>query len=126
MQADLAARCAARHLDGVADFVQPRAGMFLWVRLLPTTAAEEQLAVDGDSVVRRAGDLGVAVVPGRIFAVESYAADDDGGAARAKPCPFLRVSFVNTPPALVDEGLRRLRRAVDEERAEMKKAMGAA
>lgn len=138
VQADLAARCAARHLEGVAEFEPPRAGMFLWVRLLPLVeeegkeeqegrgAARATAAVDGDCVVRRAGDLGVAVVPGRIFAVESYAADDDGGAARAKPCPFLRVSFVNTPPALVDEGLRRLRRAVDEERAEMKKAMGAA
>jgi DNA-binding transcriptional MocR family regulator len=135
VQADLAARCAARHLEGVADFVQPRAGMFLWVRLLPTTAAEEQLVVDGDSVVRRAGDLGVAVVPGRIFAVESYvrAAEDEeeGGRQAASaaasapaprplpPCPYLRVSFVNTPPHLVDEGLRRLRQAVDEELAEM-------
>jgi DNA-binding transcriptional MocR family regulator len=163
VQADLAARCAERHLAGVADFVQPRAGMFLWVRLLPAAAAgggeggggeaTAALVVDGDSVVSRAGDLGVAVVPGRIFAVESYVRDDQedgggeaqrcsrcvggssngGGAAAAKaaaasasasatpraPCPYLRVSFVNTPAHLMDEGLRRLRQAIDEELAEM-------
>jgi DNA-binding transcriptional MocR family regulator len=126
VQADLAARCASQHLEGVAEFEPPRAGMFLWVRLLPLEVEKNKqlLGVDGDRVVRRAGDLGVAVVPGRIFAVESYTSDGGEGEkeqSSSRCCPYLRVSFVNTPPALVDEGLRRLRRAVDEEREAMVK-----
>lgn len=127
VQADLAARCASQHLEGVAEFEPPRAGMFLWVRLLPLEVGEKEnkllLGVDGDRVVRRAGDLGVAVVPGRIFAVESYTSggEEEKDPQNPRCCPYLRVSFVNTPPALVDEGLRRLRRAVDEEREAMVK-----
>lgn len=123
VQADQAARCAARHLAGVAEFEPPRAGMFLWVRLLPVVpAGGGDGVVDGDRVVGRAADLGVAVVPGRIFAVESYV-DGGGGGVGGKPCPYLRVSFVNTPADLFDEGLRRLRQAIDDERAEMMMTM---
>jgi DNA-binding transcriptional MocR family regulator len=81
-----------RHLPDLLPSVVPRGGLHLWIRLpdglddleLATEAAAEQ----------------VVVFPGRPW----YAAEP--------PAPHLRLTYAAAPPALLDEGVRRLARAV--------------
>ena len=48
---------AERHLSGLAEWERPRAGMFLWVRLLAGV-------LDSSSVMQACKDARVIVVPG--------------------------------------------------------------
>lgn len=81
-----------RHLPDLRPVTVPRGGLHLWIRLpdglddieLATAAAAEQ----------------VVVFPGRPW----FAAEP--------PAPHLRLTFAAAPPDLLDEGVRRLARAV--------------
>ena len=47
---------AEQHLTGLADWTQPAAGMFLWLKLLVVS--------DADEILDKLKDAGVVVVPG--------------------------------------------------------------
>ncbi|KAL6781009.1 hypothetical protein ACKKBG_A09385 [Auxenochlorella protothecoides x Auxenochlorella symbiontica] len=83
---------AQRHLAGLADWEQPRAGMFLWITLrgIPDSARiwdamreAKVVAVPGGALNVRAGTPGFA-------------------------SPAMRISFSYNTPEQVEEGLRRL------------------
>lgn len=97
---------ALRHeLGAMLDFAEPQGGMFVWARLRGAAAAAAAGSpVDTHALLARAVDEGVAYVPGRAFAVAS------GGAGHADE---LRLSFATSTPAELEEGVRRLRRAVE-------------
>ncbi|KIP06241.1 hypothetical protein PHLGIDRAFT_24665 [Phlebiopsis gigantea 11061_1 CR5-6] len=91
-----------RHLDGLAEWTPPEAGMFYWFKLL--TGDGE----DGDSneVIRTtAFERGVLALPGAVF----YP-------SRAKSA-YVRASFSQLGEEDVDEALRRLRGALLDTRA---------
>lgn len=73
--------------DG-ARWTRPEGGLFLWVELPESVSAEE--------LFKRAIRERVAFVPGAPF----FAAEPRRN--------FLRLNFSNCPPALIDEGIRRL------------------
>ncbi|HOG47216.1 MAG TPA: PLP-dependent aminotransferase family protein [Anaerolineae bacterium] len=78
----------ARHMPPGVRWTQPQGGLFLWLSL------PEQ--VDSLKLLEDAIAAKVAFVPGTAF----YA--DDGGRNA------MRLTFASTPPALIDEGIRRL------------------
>lgn len=55
-RASVMLQAADKHLRGLAEWVGPRAGMFLWLRLLHCP--------DADDVVQDLVDAGVVVLPG--------------------------------------------------------------
>ena len=58
-RASIMLQAADTHLRGLAEWVVPRAGMFLWARLLHCT--------DADEVVQELLDAGVVVLPGELL-----------------------------------------------------------
>ncbi|PSC75895.1 B Chain Kynurenine Aminotransferase Ii Inhibitor [Micractinium conductrix] len=110
VQSEYAAKAAALHaaaqreLAGLAEWRQPRAGMFMWVRLLGVDESSQVLdALQAERVV---------CVAGRIC--HPRAADP------AFRCPYLRLSFSHPPAERLEEGVRRvgvaLRRLAQEPR----------
>lgn len=81
-----------RHLPELVPAAPPRGGLHLWVRL------PEHLD-DAEVTVAAAGER-VVVFPGRPW----FAAEP--------PAPHLRLTFAAAPPEILDEGVRRLARAV--------------
>jgi 2-aminoadipate transaminase len=75
-------------------WTRPDGGFFLWVDLPPR--------LSGDAVTVSALAQGVAVYPGSIFYPNG-----DGGASG------LRLSFSDASPAIIREGIQRLKRGVD-------------
>ncbi|EFN56794.1 hypothetical protein CHLNCDRAFT_144288 [Chlorella variabilis] len=98
LQAGYAASAAAlhaaarRHLEGLAEWREPRAGMFMWLRLLGVE--------DASDIQEELREARVVVVPGR--ACHPRASDP------SFRCPFVRVSFSHLPPEELEEGMRRL------------------
>jgi DNA-binding transcriptional MocR family regulator len=82
----------ARHLPLLAPPAVPRGGLHLWVAL-PEGA-------DDVAVASAAAAEGVVVFPGRPW----FAAEPPG--------PFLRLTYAAAPPDALDEGVRRLARAL--------------
>jgi len=72
----------------------PPGGLFIWLRLPEGVAC--------DALLRHAWAEGVTYAPGRGF----FPVPSDGG-------PYMRLNFACQPPELIDEGIRRLRRAID-------------
>lgn len=99
---------AHKHLEGVAEWVTPVAGMFLWLklRLPPSNASDSSSSApadEGDSfelISTKAKAAGVLAVPGMAFM-------PSGG----KTC-YVRTSFSIIPEEEVDEAFRRLRKVV--------------
>ncbi len=85
-----------RELCDAIDFVQPQGGLFVWARL---TGSGGRLA-DGGELARRAIDQGVAFVPGAPFF------------ARQADAATLRLSFATVGPERIEEGVRRLAKAL--------------
>mgnify|MGYP000868037699 FL=1 len=75
----------------------PRGGLFLWVELPPEINAEELLQ---DAIQEK-----VAFVPGHAF----YAAGRSGGHLNT-----MRLNFSNAEPEMLEEGIRRLARAIEQ------------
>ncbi|OZM83251.1 PLP-dependent aminotransferase family protein [Pseudonocardia sp. MH-G8] len=81
-----------RHTPDLQPTAVPRGGLHLWVRLPPT--------VDEADLVTAAAAEQVVVFPGHPW----FAAEP--------PAAFLRLTYAAAPPALLDEGARRLARAL--------------
>jgi 2-aminoadipate transaminase len=89
------ALCAAasEHLADLFEWTVPEGGMFVWM-----TARQQGL--DTNALLPIALKEGVSFVPGSVF--------DPGG----KVSPSLRLNFTANPPEVLQEGVRRLSRAV--------------
>jgi len=85
-----------RELGAAVTFTQPRGGLFFWLRLTGAGGA----STDAAALARRAIEQGVAFVPGSPF----FAQAPDGAT--------LRLSFATVGLADIDEGVRRLARAL--------------
>src|SRR5690606_36206422 len=85
-----------RELGDALDFVAPQGGLFVWARL---TGARGQVA-DGAVFAKKAIEHGVAFVPGAPFF------------ATAPDHATLRLSFATAPLDQIEEGIRRLAKAL--------------
>lgn len=100
---DMFEAAAKKHLDGVADWVTPVAGMFLYINMHLTTDGS---AGDSFAVIReKAVEKGVLAVPGTSFMPSGSKSS------------CVRVSYSLATPEQADEGFRRLREVIDEVRA---------
>ena len=81
-----------RHLPALAPARSPRGGLHLWVALPDGT--------DDVAVAAAAAAEGVVVFPGRPW----FPAEP--------PAPYLRLTYAAAPPDALDEGVRRLARAL--------------
>lgn len=101
---DMFEAAAKKHLDGVAEWTTPVAGMFLYINMQLTKDGTE-----GDSfalIREKAVEKGVLAVPGTSFMP-----------SKSKSA-CVRVSYSLATPEQADEGFRRLREVIDEARAE--------
>ena len=89
---DALAAALRRHLPALAPTTLPRGGLHLWVALPEGT--------DDVALANAAAAEGVVVFPGRPW----FPADAPG--------PFLRLTFAAAAPDALDEGVRRLARAL--------------
>jgi len=76
------------HLSGLAHWERPRAGMFLWLRLLGIS--DSQSLIEKEAVQAK-----VLMVPGRAFS------------SLPDTSPYVRASFSTANPDQMDEALRR-------------------
>jgi tryptophan aminotransferase len=84
-----------KHLTGLAEWIVPEAGMFLWFELL--LPAHSPHAQDSEALIREeAFANGVLALPGTVFM------------PNGPKTPYVRASFSLLEPAKVDEALRRL------------------
>ncbi|KAK7006260.1 Aminotran-1-2 domain-containing protein [Favolaschia claudopus] len=101
---DMFERVARKHLEGLAEWVTPVAGMFLYIKLLVHNDGRE---ADSEKIVLgKATSKGVLAVPGTAFM------------PLKGPSPYLRVSFSLIEEDQADEACRRLREAVLEAKME--------
>ncbi|KAL3159334.1 hypothetical protein ABBQ32_011286 [Trebouxia sp. C0010 RCD-2024] len=84
---------AKQHLEGLASWLPPEAGMFMWLKL-------EGGVKDADDIIDALKDEQVAVVPGRI--------SHCNGPRPPFPCPFVRLSFAMAPEEDIPKGIERL------------------
>ena len=101
---DMFEAAAHRHLDGLASWVSPDCGMFLYIDLHLNKDGSK-----GDSsrlISTTAVEKGILGVPGVGFSPSGQASS------------FVRVSFSLTDEAEADEGMRRLAECVREARGE--------
>ncbi len=89
---DAMAEALGRHLPQDAHWLTPSGGLFIWLRL--------PRGLSSDELVPFATAEGVAFAPGALFF---------GG---GRPQPYLRLNFAEHPPETIEEGIRRLGRAV--------------
>jgi DNA-binding transcriptional MocR family regulator len=89
---DALAGALQRHLPALAPVTLPGGGLHLWIALPEGS--------DDVAVAAAAGAEGVVVFPGRPW----FPADPPG--------PFLRLTYAAAPPDALDEGVRRLARAL--------------
>jgi GntR family transcriptional regulator/MocR family aminotransferase len=92
---DAALQAVRRWLPAETRWITPQGGLFLWLRLPPGT--------DSDRLLPLALAAGVSFAPGRQF----YADGRSGADA-------LRLNFAALPPEQIDEGIRRLSRALEQ------------
>ena len=100
---DVFERALRTHLDGLAEWVTPEAGMFVWFKLLIADEPGEE----GDSfdlVRNKAFENGVLALPGTVFL-------PDG-----RKTAYVRAAFSLLPEEDVNEALRRLRITILEAR----------
>ncbi|KAG0147317.1 hypothetical protein CROQUDRAFT_76724 [Cronartium quercuum f. sp. fusiforme G11] len=97
---------AKRHLDGLAEWNRPRAGMFLWFKLNIAKPGDEDNADSNALVATTALKNGVLAVPGHEFMPSG------------RKTVFVRTSFSLIDEETADEGFRRLANAIKEARKE--------
>nr|KAJ3414355.1 hypothetical protein HK105_001797 [Polyrhizophydium stewartii] len=88
---------ARRHLDGVAEFTVPTAGMFVWLKLIGIEDSFELIST-------KAVDKKVVLVPGTEFLPNQ------------RPTPYVRASYSIASKEDIDTALERLRALVLEAR----------
>lgn len=96
-RARVMAQALQRELGDAIAFNAPQGGMFFWARLTGAGGRSANAA----EFAKRAIEQGVAFVPGAPF----YAHDPDAAS--------LRLSFATADVAKIDEGIARLKRALD-------------
>ncbi|KAI1796868.1 PLP-dependent transferase [Ganoderma leucocontextum] len=101
---DVFERLMHKHLDGLAEWDTPEAGMFFWFKLqLGNTGTEG----DSEAIIRtKALENGVLALPGTIFLPSG------------RKTTYVRASFSLLPEDQVDEALRRLREVILKAREE--------
>ncbi|TBU41945.1 PLP-dependent transferase [Dichomitus squalens] len=100
---DVFERQMRKHLDGLAEWNVPEAGMFFWFKLqLGKTGAASGLDEgDSEAVIRtKALENGVLALPGTVFLPSG------------RKTTYVRASFSLLPEDQVDEALRRLRETI--------------
>jgi 2-aminoadipate transaminase len=98
----------AKSFGGDVTWPEPRGGFFLWARL--------PAPLDAETLSARAVEHGVVYVPGDAFFVDDRAASADHRAGEARPgSSVIRLSFSAPAPARIQEGVARLKTAIDEE-----------
>ncbi|CCM06418.1 uncharacterized protein FIBRA_08679 [Fibroporia radiculosa] len=92
-----------RHLEALAEWTRPEAGMFFWFKLLLDPTGESE--GDSESIVRtKAYERGVLALPGTAFL------------PRGGKTPYVRAAFSLLGPEEVEEAIKRLRETVLEAR----------
>jgi 2-aminoadipate transaminase len=96
-------------LHGGMTWPAPRGGFFLWATLPP--------GLDAETLIARAVEHGVVYVPGDAFFVDDrFACSGLDGSQAIKPgSNVIRLSFSAPAPARIEEGVVRLKAAIDEE-----------
>lgn len=90
------------HLDGLAEWDTPEAGMFFWFKLLIDSEGEG----DSESIIRtNAVQRGVLALPGTVFLPSG------------RKTAYVRASFSLLPAEQVEEALKRLRAVILEARS---------
>eukprot|EP00057_Strongylocentrotus_purpuratus_P035058 XP_797560.3 PREDICTED: kynurenine/alpha-aminoadipate aminotransferase, mitochondrial [Strongylocentrotus purpuratus] len=93
---DIIAKAAEDHLTGVATWSVPRAGLFLWMKLLTVRDAEEFLL---DQVLKN----DVLLTPGGIFLMD-----------QSQPSSYIRVAFSVGPEEDLAKGMKILAETIRE------------
>ncbi|EPQ56597.1 PLP-dependent transferase [Gloeophyllum trabeum ATCC 11539] len=100
---DVFERAMRKHLDGLAEWTPPEAGMFYWFKLLlhapgvPETSLEE----DSEAVIRtKAVEKGVLALPGTVFLPSG------------RKTAYVRAAFSLLSDEAINEALKRLREVV--------------
>lgn len=96
---DMFVECLDRHLTGLAEWVVPDSGMFVWIKLLGG------ITDTYDLVLNKAVKHNVIAIPGNAFV------------AYGKSTPYVRVSYSCVTYEQMDEALRRLAVVIREEAA---------
>lgn len=98
-------KAARRHLDGLADWNPPRAGMFFWLKLNIAKSGEEAKADSKALMMSIALRNGILAVPGCEFMPSG------------KNTVYVRISFSLIDEKTADAGLSRLARTIREARS---------
>ncbi|TFL04282.1 PLP-dependent transferase [Pterulicium gracile] len=100
-----------KHLTGLADWVPPCAGMFIWLKLHLNTAATSSSAQndpehgDSNELIRtKALEKGILLLPGTVCF------------SSGEVTPYVRMSFSLVDEAQMNEAMRRLREVILEAR----------
>lgn len=88
---------ANRWLTGLAEWDEPVAGMFLWMKVI---GMDDTFSM----IMEKALSKEILVVPGRHFAVDA-----------SKPSPYLRAAFSLASEENIDKGFQRLAELIKEE-----------
>jgi len=107
---DVFERALHKHLEGLAEWSTPEAGMFVWFKLLLTAPNGTDDADDGDSesIIRNnAFQKGVLALPGTVFL------------PNGRKTAYVRASFSLLSEADVDEAVRRLKEVILEARKDL-------
>lgn len=96
-QKNLMVAKANKWLTGLAEWNEPVAGMFLWMKVV---GVEDTFSM----IMEKALNKEVVVVPGRHFAVD-----------RTKPSPYMRAAFSLASEEKMDKGFQRLADLIKEE-----------
>ncbi|KAF8626924.1 hypothetical protein AX17_006425 [Amanita inopinata Kibby_2008] len=107
---DMFERAMKKHLEGLAEWNTPEAGMFLWFKLR-VKGDNGEGEEDSEAIIRtKALEKGVLALPGTVFL------------PNGRKTNYVRASFSLLDEADVDEALRRLREVVLEARNETLRA----
>ena len=105
---DVFERHMKKHLDGLAQWDTPEAGMFFWFKLLlndPSDPTQNAVEEDSEDIIRdKAFKNGVLALPGTVF-------NQNGGKSA-----YVRASFSLLTPEDVEEAVKRLARTIKEAR----------
>ncbi|EGG09938.1 uncharacterized protein MELLADRAFT_103845 [Melampsora larici-populina 98AG31] len=108
---------ARKHLEGLADWDRPRAGMFLWFKLRIAKLGEEENACSKALIATTALRNGVLAVPGHVGSRGTLNLKEFMPSGRKTV--YVRTSFSLIDEETADEGFRRLASAIKEARKEI-------
>ena len=92
----MASCCTARWLTGLAEWHEPAAGLFLWIKLKGVADSEKL-------IMENAAQKQVMLMPGSVFMPN-----------HRTPCPYVRAAFSVPTPEEVDLAIQRLAEVLKE------------